>query len=110
MRGISPCSRSAFTLIEIIVVVAIIATIAALLFPVFARARERARESACISNLRQIGQAFRMYMADYDNERPDRLHRLLPTYISDGGLLMCGSDTTGNYGFLNSGITTESGP
>src|SRR5437016_226738 len=100
----------AFTLVEILAVLAVIAVLAAVIFPVFARVRDRARESACISNLRQIGQAFRMYMADYDNERPGRLYQLLPAYISAPELLQCGSDGTGNYGYLNSGITTDLRP
>jgi len=53
-----------FTLIELLVVIAIIAILAAILFPVFARARERAKASACVSNLKQIGAAARMYADD----------------------------------------------
>src|SRR6266496_3296806 len=55
-----------FTLIELLVVIAIIAIIAAILFPVFAQAREKARQAACMSNLRQIGLAFAQYVQDYD--------------------------------------------
>jgi prepilin-type N-terminal cleavage/methylation domain-containing protein/prepilin-type processing-associated H-X9-DG protein len=62
----------AFTLIELLVVIAIIAILAAILFPVFAQAREKARQAACMSNLRQIGMAFDMYMQDYDGLLPDR--------------------------------------
>ncbi len=58
--------RSGFTLIELLVVIAIIAILAAILFPVFAQARESARKSACLSNMRQIGLAARMYMEDWD--------------------------------------------
>jgi prepilin-type N-terminal cleavage/methylation domain-containing protein/prepilin-type processing-associated H-X9-DG protein len=58
--------RRGFTLIELLVVIAIIAILAAILFPVFARAREKARQAACQSNLKQIGLANQMYMADYD--------------------------------------------
>ena len=58
--------RRGFTLIELLVVIAIIAILAAILFPVFARAREKARQSACLSNLKQIGLAFQMYAQDYD--------------------------------------------
>jgi prepilin-type N-terminal cleavage/methylation domain-containing protein/prepilin-type processing-associated H-X9-DG protein len=62
--------RGAFTLIELLVVIAIIAIIAAILFPVFAQAREQAREVVCESNLRQIGTAVRMYVDDYDQTFP----------------------------------------
>ena len=55
-----------FTLIELLVVIAIIAILAAILFPVFARAREKARQASCQSNLKQINTAFLMYVQDYD--------------------------------------------
>lgn len=58
--------RKGFTLIELLVVIAIIAILAAILFPVFARAREKARQASCQSNLKQIGLASEMYKADYD--------------------------------------------
>jgi prepilin-type processing-associated H-X9-DG protein/prepilin-type N-terminal cleavage/methylation domain-containing protein len=59
-------SYSAFTLIELLVVIAIIAILAAILFPVFAQAREKARQASCTSNLKQLGTAMRMYNDDYD--------------------------------------------
>ena len=65
-------SASAFTLIELLVVIAIIAILVAILFPVFAQAREKARQAACMSNLKQIGTAFAMYVQDYDERLPDR--------------------------------------
>ena len=64
--------RSAFTLIELLVVIAIIAVLAALLFPVFAQAKAKAKQAGCFSNLRQIGVAFELYMADHDDRLPDR--------------------------------------
>ena len=59
-------SRNAFTLIELLVVIAIIAILAAILFPVFAQAREKARQASCQSNMKQIGTAWHMYAQDYD--------------------------------------------
>jgi prepilin-type N-terminal cleavage/methylation domain-containing protein/prepilin-type processing-associated H-X9-DG protein len=63
-------SQSAFTLIELLVVIAIIAILAAILFPVFAQAREKARQASCISNLKQLTLGFMMYSQDYDEAFP----------------------------------------
>lgn len=62
--------RYGFTLIELLVVIAIIGILAALLFPVFARARERARMTSCAGNLRQIDSALKLYQQDYDGFYP----------------------------------------
>ncbi|MBI3922522.1 MAG: DUF1559 domain-containing protein [Armatimonadetes bacterium] len=62
--------RTGFTLIELLVVIAIIAILAAILFPVFARAREKARQTSCVSNLKQLGLAFMTYVQDYDEQMP----------------------------------------
>src|SRR3978361_1626809 len=71
-----PCARArarrtnAFTLIELLVVIAIIAVLAAILFPVFAQAREKARQTVCLSNMRQMGMATRIYLLDYEERFP----------------------------------------
>jgi len=62
--------RRAFTLIELLVVIAIIAILAAILFPVFAQAREKARQITCVSNMKNLGLAFMMYVQDYDETFP----------------------------------------
>src|SRR5512146_46140 len=62
--------RTGFTLIELLVVIAIIAILAAILFPVFAAAREKARQSSCLNNQKQIGRALLMYAGDYDEQWP----------------------------------------
>lgn len=63
-----PSYKSGFTLIELLVVIAIIALLAAILFPVFARARENARKSSCLNNLKQIGLGLSQYTQDYDEQ------------------------------------------
>jgi len=60
--------RRGFTLIELLVVIAIIAILAAILFPVFARAREKARQTSCLSNLKQLALGHLMYAQDYDEK------------------------------------------
>ncbi|RYX86740.1 DUF1559 domain-containing protein [bacterium] len=74
-------SRSAFTLIELLVVIAIIAILAAILFPVFARARENARKTSCLSNEKQIGLAMLQYIQDYDERYPVQDEHTTPPYM-----------------------------
>jgi len=62
--------RRGFTLIELLVVIAIIAILAAILFPVFARAREKARQTACLNNVKEMGLGMLMYAQDYDEMFP----------------------------------------
>lgn len=85
--------RRGFTLIELLVVIAIIAILAAILFPVFARAREKARQTQCLSNVKQTMLAVNMYAQDYDETLP-------PLSTATGGApytLPNGSTYTGSY-------------
>lgn len=68
--------RRGFTLIELLVVIAIIAILAAILFPVFAKAREKARQTSCLNNVRQLTTSALMYVQDYDERF---FHRFFPT-------------------------------
>ena len=63
-------SAQGFTLIELLVVIAIIAILAAILFPVFAQAREKARQASCLSNTKQVGLGILMYVQDFDEQFP----------------------------------------
>ena len=70
--------RTGFTLIELLVVIAIIAILAAILFPVFARAREKARQTSCLSNVKQLQLGLKMYCGDYDEMNPAARNCLRP--------------------------------
>ncbi|MGI5818855.1 MAG: DUF1559 domain-containing protein [Armatimonadota bacterium] len=95
--------RRGFTLIELLVVIAIIAILAAILFPVFARAREKARQTSCLSNLKQLGLAALMYVQDYDETLPPYgtltpegirghgYYDLIYPYIKNAELFICPS-------------------
>jgi prepilin-type N-terminal cleavage/methylation domain-containing protein/prepilin-type processing-associated H-X9-DG protein len=78
--SLSGCRRApeGFTLIELLVVIAIISILAAILFPVFARARENARRTSCLSNLKQLGLGMMQYLQDYDETFP--VHYYSPIY------------------------------
>jgi prepilin-type N-terminal cleavage/methylation domain-containing protein len=73
-RSIVYRKGSGFTLIELLVVIAIIAILAAILFPVFAQAREKARQASCMSNLKQLGLGMTQYLQDYDEAFPWASH------------------------------------
>ena len=97
--------RDGFTLIELLVVIAIIAILAAILFPVFAKAREKARQTSCLANVKEITLGFNMYASDFDGFGPQRDNggasspRLawtdfLQPYIKSEGLFICPSEKT----------------
>ena len=101
--------RNGFTLIELLVVIAIIAIIAAILFPVFAQARERARQVACLSNARQLATALYIYSQDYDenivpaslrpadNSLPLIWSQIVQPYVKNEGIFLCPSASPRQY-------------
>ncbi|MFO8079024.1 MAG: DUF1559 domain-containing protein [Armatimonadota bacterium] len=109
-------TRDGFTLIELLVVIAIIAILAAILFPVFARAREKARQTACLSNVKQIALATQMYAQDHGEMLPQggywspdgemmEWYDVLEPYLRNEQILLCPSSSernpkTWNYGFV----------
>jgi prepilin-type N-terminal cleavage/methylation domain-containing protein/prepilin-type processing-associated H-X9-DG protein len=102
----SPRRREGFTLIELLVVIAIIAIMAAILFPVFALAREKARQATCQSNLKQITLATKMYQQDYDELYPpalvptatgiNTLLTLVQPYVKNTSVFRCPDDGVGD--------------
>lgn len=90
-----PNARKGFTLLELGVVVAIIAILAAILFPVFAQSQEAARKSSCSIRLYQLGMALQVYARDNDGRLPPRNNDLRPVldlYLHDPGILVCPTD------------------
>jgi len=87
-------SHKGFTLIELLVVIAIIAILAAILFPVFAKAREKARQASCQSNMKQMGIGFVQYVQDYDERFPSTQYwgaQIYP-YEKSTGVFKCPDD------------------
>ena len=76
--------KKGFTLIELLVVIAIIAILAAILFPVFAQARQKARMTSCLSNLKQLGTGLMMYVQDYDETLTPHFDRNDPLQVTAG--------------------------
>lgn len=115
-KAIKATPHHAFTLIELLVVIAIIALLAAILFPVFARARENARRSACMSNLKQLGIGMAMYMQDYDEIFPthyngtQRWPQMMMPYVKSAQIFACPDRTDAQYRFTgtsdSNGYTT----
>jgi prepilin-type N-terminal cleavage/methylation domain-containing protein/prepilin-type processing-associated H-X9-DG protein len=95
-------SQSAFTLIELLVVIAIISILAAILFPVFAKAREKARQTSCLSNNKQYSLAAMMYLQDYDETFPlsaylnvfcvETFYSVVNPYVKNDQVTRCPSD------------------
>ena len=98
--------RRGFTLIELLVVIAIIAILAAILFPVFARAREKARQTSCLSNGKQLTLAFQMYAQDYDEVLPCYWYGdsvgywcvVIYPYVKNEQIFVCPSSPNLKYG------------
>ncbi|MHB9022750.1 MAG: prepilin-type N-terminal cleavage/methylation domain-containing protein [Armatimonadota bacterium] len=107
IRPIPGTLRHGFTLIELLVVIAIIAILAAILFPVFAKAREKARQTTCLNNQRQIATSVMMFVQDHDETFPDTtwVSELASTYGVTGKVWDCptithkGTESEPDYGF-----------
>ncbi|BDI30496.1 hypothetical protein CCAX7_25470 [Capsulimonas corticalis] len=103
-RAIAGSHRSAFTLIELLVVIAIIAILAAILFPVFAKAREKARQTSCASNMKQLGLAVMQYVQDSDETYPSAWgsdvctqtwRQMVYNYVKSADVYRCPSNPAG---------------
>ncbi|HEY0076361.1 MAG TPA: DUF1559 domain-containing protein [Abditibacteriaceae bacterium] len=107
--------QNGFTLIELLVVIAIISLLAAFLFPAFSRARENARRSSCLSNLKQIGLGMTQYMRDFDDRMPrndttinvDTWVDTLQPYIKNDQVFVCPSDDAPHVQTQGSGRETS---
>jgi len=101
----TPTRRRGFTLIELLVVIAIIAILAAILFPVFAKAREKARQTSCLSNMKQVMLGALMYATDNDDYLPARMDSvpwtwpmmLVEPYVKNSQIMVC-PKTAGGWG------------
>jgi prepilin-type N-terminal cleavage/methylation domain-containing protein/prepilin-type processing-associated H-X9-DG protein len=101
--------RGGFTLIELLVVIAIIAILAAILFPVFAKAREKARQISCLSNLKQLGLGIMQYTQDYSETMPYNGRNggnsgwagLIYPYVKSTGVYHCPDDPTPSTTYTN---------
>lgn len=107
-------SRRGFTVIELLVAIAIIVVLAALLFPVMAVAKRKAHDTTCLSNMKQIGLAFGLYLESYDERMPQRLSSLHPSYITDAAIFICPHDpfkgqTSDSNGRLEGALFIASG-
>ena len=117
--------RSGFTLIELLVVIAIIAILAAILFPVFARARAKAQQTQCLSNMKQLGLGVLMYASDWDQKVPSTwpcswsyqgnftgaMHypTMIWPYVRNQAIFACPSATTKEYGLSPAFAATPHG-
>jgi prepilin-type N-terminal cleavage/methylation domain-containing protein len=107
--------RKGFTLIELLVVIAIIAILAAILFPVFAKAREKARQTTCTNNMKQLGLAFLQYVQDNDEHFPNSINwgsgwagHIYP-YVKATGTYVCPDDSDQRTAAGGSGQTFQTG-
>jgi len=116
MRHLSPSTR--FTLVELLVTIGVIAILAGLIFPAFAKARNAAKRASCASNLHGIGTAFKMYLGDYKDYLPDAammktetpdspsIAEALEQYIPSNKIMLCPADDSDTY-FKSEGTSYE---